>query len=49
LLRLAEEQRDQIITEAHNEAAWIVDEARDEAGKYRRMPGYKQASSLTAL
>jgi cell division septum initiation protein DivIVA len=31
LLRLAEEQRDQIITEAHQEAARIVDEARNEA------------------
>jgi hypothetical protein len=31
LLRLAEEQRDQIITEARREAAAIVDEARRQA------------------
>ncbi len=31
LLRLAEEQRDEIITEARHEAAGIVDEARKQA------------------
>jgi cell division septum initiation protein DivIVA len=33
LLRLAEEQRDQIITEARQEAARIVDDARRQAGE----------------
>jgi len=33
LLRLAEEQRDQIITEARQEAARIIDDARSQAGE----------------
>jgi len=33
LLRLAEEQRDQILAEAHQEAARIVDDARRQAAE----------------
>jgi cell division septum initiation protein DivIVA len=33
LLRLAEEQRDQILAEAHQEAARIVDDARSQAAE----------------
>ena len=50
LLRLADEQRDEIITEARHEAAGIVDEARKQAEVNSwRMPGCKRARSLAAL
>jgi hypothetical protein len=48
LLRLAEEQRDQIISEARHEAAAIVDEAHRRLRRFWRAPGRKRADSVMA-